>query len=61
MLVVYAMFAVAQGIFMIAASVAFGYTSFLASKNLHRDSYNSLITAPMAFFDTTPQGRIINR
>lgn len=32
-----------------------------ASKRLHERLINRLLQAPMAFFDTTPLGRIMNR
>eukprot|EP00927_Polykrikos_kofoidii_P085769 TRINITY_DN9414_c0_g1_i1.p1 TRINITY_DN9414_c0_g1~~TRINITY_DN9414_c0_g1_i1.p1 ORF type:complete len:1661 (-),score=279.42 TRINITY_DN9414_c0_g1_i1:84-4952(-) len=30
-------------------------------RSMHDDMYKSLLVAPMAFFDTTPAGRIVNR
>ncbi|KAM5272344.1 ATP-binding cassette sub-family C member 2 [Ctenodactylus gundi] len=58
---VYGALGVAQGIFMLLASIGSVYSSNYASKILHRQLLNNILHAPMRFFDTTPSGRIVNR
>jgi ABC-type multidrug transport system fused ATPase/permease subunit len=36
-------------------------TTLTASKKMHFDMLDSIMRSPMAFFDTTPLGRIVNR
>lgn len=37
------------------------YTTLFASKSMHRTMLTKIMRSPMAFFDTTPLGRIVNR
>jgi len=43
----------------LALAIAFG--SMVASRNLHTGLLSRVMRCPMAFFDTTPLGRIVNR
>lgn len=43
------------GLFMLAQGSVFG------SRGLHNSMLTAILRAPMAFFDTTPLGRILNR
>lgn len=47
------------GILLVSLLMAFG--SIRASRRLHESMLNHVVRAPMAFFDTTPMGRILNR
>ena len=49
----------ALAVFMRSVALAFG--SLRSSKNLHEGMFDTVLHAPMSFFDTTPLGRIINR
>lgn len=42
-------------------AIIFGLASLTASKRLHNLLLNTVFRLPMAFFDTTPLGRIMNR
>ncbi|KAF7280544.1 hypothetical protein GWI33_005747 [Rhynchophorus ferrugineus] len=44
-----------------ARSTLFYKICMKASKNLHNKMFSNLLKAPMAFFDTNPSGRILNR
>jgi ABC-type multidrug transport system fused ATPase/permease subunit len=44
-----------------AYSVSIVFTTLRGSKLMHRDMLHRVIRSPMAFFETTPLGRIINR
>ena len=58
---VYAALAIAQTIATFLMGATTGYLSFYACKNLHRDAIRRIMYAPMAWFDVTPAGRIMNR
>jgi ATP-binding cassette subfamily C (CFTR/MRP) protein 1 len=44
-----------------AAAVTFAYSAIKAARNLHNRLFYNVLRLPMAFFDTTPLGRIVNR
>ncbi|XP_050294676.1 ATP-binding cassette subfamily C member 4-like [Anthonomus grandis grandis] len=44
-----------------ARSVAFYKVCMEASKRLHKKMFGNILKAPMAFFDSNPSGRILNR
>ena len=50
-----------QSIFVLCSSFSITIASYLASKRLHKNMLNNIFRSPMAFFDTTPMGRILNR
>ncbi|XP_035883030.1 canalicular multispecific organic anion transporter 1 isoform X2 [Phyllostomus discolor] len=58
---VYGALGLAQGIFVVTANLWSVHGFAHASNLLHKQLLNSIIRAPMSFFDTTPIGRIVNR
>ena len=57
----YGAFGVAQ-VFTVVAAALLLYTSTLGgAKKLHNKMLENVLKSPMSFFDTTPQGRILNR
>lgn len=58
---IYATFGAAQILFFGLVAFTIGLTSLWASRFFHRTLLQSLLRAPMAFFDSTPLGRIMNR
>ena len=58
---VYAALGIIQLLFNFVMDVALGVMTFLASRRLHDNGMRRVIYAPMAWFDTTPLGRIMNR
>ena len=57
----YVMLGFAQLIFNFMVGTVLGLMTFYASRKLHDDAMKRVLYAPMAWFDTTPIGRIINR
>lgn len=51
----------AQAISAVVGSLLLYLSTITGAKNLHHKMLDNILRAPMAFFDTTPQGRIINR
>ncbi|XP_034519018.1 canalicular multispecific organic anion transporter 1 [Ailuropoda melanoleuca] len=58
---VYGALGLAQGAFVLMASLWSAYGTTYASNILHRQLLSNILQAPMSFFDTTPTGRIVNR
>ncbi|XP_057633187.1 ATP-binding cassette sub-family C member 2 [Chionomys nivalis] len=58
---VFAALGVAQGIFVLAATLWSVFACNHSSKTLHKQLLINILRAPMSFFDTTPTGRIVNR
>lgn len=57
--VIYAMLGVAQAVFTFGVGISMDEMGYYVSRNLHDDAINRIFYAPMAFFDTTPAGRIL--
>jgi ABC-type multidrug transport system fused ATPase/permease subunit len=50
-----------QGLFAVISGLSFSWGGIKAASTLHNRSAQRVIHAPVAFFDTNPTGRIINR
>lgn len=48
-------------VLMLARSAAYFKLSMRASQNLHNAMFETVLRSTMAFFDTNPSGRILNR
>ncbi|KAK7032833.1 ABC protein [Favolaschia claudopus] len=55
----YALLGVSQAMFTFLMGLAIDMLSMTAAKNLHHESVQNMMFAPMSFFDTIPMGRII--
>uniref|UniRef100_A0A914X2S6 ABC-type glutathione-S-conjugate transporter n=1 Tax=Plectus sambesii TaxID=2011161 RepID=A0A914X2S6_9BILA len=60
-LAVYGALGMSQALFVGISTFFVAIGSYTASKRMHRALVHNLMRCPMAFFDTTPLGRIINR
>eukprot|EP00467_Chlorarachnion_reptans_P011171 CAMPEP_0114518834 /NCGR_PEP_ID=MMETSP0109-20121206/18656_1 /TAXON_ID=29199 /ORGANISM="Chlorarachnion reptans, Strain CCCM449" /LENGTH=1782 /DNA_ID=CAMNT_0001699483 /DNA_START=309 /DNA_END=5657 /DNA_ORIENTATION=+ len=60
-LTVYAGITVATLLVAFVSTMGMAHLSYLTSRRVHGDLLRNLQTAPMAFFDTTPTGRVTNR
>ncbi|KAG8247923.1 Canalicular multispecific organic anion transporter 1 [Homalodisca vitripennis] len=58
---IYAAVGFSQVILVILGSFALAFGSVMASRNLHLSMLSNILRAPMSFFDTTPNGRLVNR
>ena len=58
---VYAGLGLFQALFILIGSFALSIGGILASQSLHDGMLSNILRSPMAFFDTTPLGRILNR
>ena len=57
----YAALGTAQAVFILAASLAMVTGGIYASRKLHDGMLENILRSPMAFFETTPLGRVLNR
>ncbi|KAM4059836.1 ABC transporter transmembrane domain-containing protein [Hirsutella rhossiliensis] len=57
----YAAFGIGQSLGLFCMSATFAFFCFWCSNKLHRAAMSGVLGAPVAFFDTTPQGRITHR
>lgn len=57
----YAAWGIGQSLGLFFMNATFALFCFWCSNNLHRAAMSSVLLAPVAFFDTTPQGRITHR
>ena len=57
----YGMFGGLQSLFTFLSIIVITFGTIRASISLHSSLLASILRAPMAFFDTTPTGRIVNR
>jgi len=58
---VYGGLGVSQAVFVLFASIVLALGSRIASRHLHQRMLVNILHSPMSFFETTPQGRIMNR
>ena len=58
---VYGGLGLSQAIFVLFASICMAIGSRVASRQLHENMLVNIMHSPMSFFETTPQGRIMNR
>ncbi|KAF8907317.1 ABC transporter [Gymnopilus junonius] len=58
---IYAGLGVSQALFSFVMGATFALLTYFASQSLHRAAIKRVMHAPMAFFETTPLGRIMNR
>ncbi|KAK0042761.1 multidrug resistance-associated protein 1 [Biomphalaria pfeifferi] len=58
---IYGVFGICQVFFLLGFSITLSFRSVHASRRLHGSMLDSVLHAPMQFFDTTPIGRIMNR
>lgn len=60
-LMIYAIFGGCQGLSVLLGAIGLSRGAVRASNTLHADLLTRIMHSPMAFFDTTPIGRIVNR
>jgi len=58
---VYGYFGIGQAVFALCVAFSVAQGCYVASRVMHNRLLDSIMHAPMAFFDTTPLGRILNR
>ncbi|EDV28182.1 uncharacterized protein TRIADDRAFT_21627 [Trichoplax adhaerens] len=60
-LTIYSAIAIGNTMFTLLRAFSYAYGGICAAKILHNQLFDSVLRAPVQFFDTTPVGRIINR
>ena len=60
-LAIYGGLGFSQALFVLMACFIQAFGSVMASRRLHRGLLLNILHSPMAFFETTPLGRIVNR
>lgn len=60
-ILVYLGIAIAQAFFIFGAFFFCAFVGYYASLQIHEQAIRSVVRSPVAFFDTTPAGRIVNR
>lgn len=58
---VYGILGLGYSLMVFSASIAQAFGGVAASARFHKNMLGTVLRAPMAFFDTTPMGRIVNR
>eukprot|EP00871_Galdieria_phlegrea_P001718 jgi/Galph1/2547/GphlegSOOS_G1226.1 len=58
---IYLALAMANALFILTRQLTWILGGLVASQNMHYNMLNSVIRAPMRFFDATPVGRVLNR
>lgn len=58
---VYGGLGLSQAVFVLFAAIAMALGSRISSRQLHQGMLVNIMHSPMSFFETTPQGRIMNR
>ena len=57
----YGAFGIIQSVIILFAAFGLALSAIFASRTLHNSMLENILRSPMAFFDTTPLGRILNR
>merc|ERR1719195_1623741 len=60
-LTVYGLFGVGQTVTVVFAALLLYLSTLTGAKTLHNKMLSNILRNPLSFFDTTPQGRILNR
>ncbi|XP_060078897.1 ATP-binding cassette sub-family C member 10-like [Ylistrum balloti] len=60
-MVVYACLSAVYALFSLAREILFAYSGMSVAKTIHSNLLNTILKAPMSFYDVTPVGRILNR
>ncbi|XP_023680988.2 multidrug resistance-associated protein 1 [Paramormyrops kingsleyae] len=58
---IYGALGFAQGVAIFGTTVAISVGGIIASRHLHLDLLNNVLRSPMAFFECTPSGNLLNR
>ena len=58
---IYGLFGLGQTVTTVVASLLLYLSTLIGSKTLHNNMLANILRSPLSFFDTTPQGRILNR